>query len=129
MAVSPSGSPSAQSQSIRKGGHDTQLGRRCSGKNAREERGPYQAGSSLACGVPCSMGALGEEPRDTHGDPTTSAVGLRPPQNSLPFYPFIFLFLPVFYLPDPYLLVLWLKHILYFSRWRVKPILQTQEKG
>lgn len=42
----PVGSPRAQSQSIRKGVHGTQWGRRGSGKNGGEERGPYHAGSS-----------------------------------------------------------------------------------
>lgn len=45
--ASPSGSPSAQSQDIWKGGHGTQLGRRGSGKNGGEEKGPYQASSFL----------------------------------------------------------------------------------
>lgn len=50
------------------------------------------------------MGDVGEEPRDAHGDPdpASSALGLPPPQNFLPFYPF----LPALYLPDPYPLVL-----------------------
>lgn len=83
----PVGSPRAQSQSIRKGVHGTQWGRRGRGRMVGKREDPIML-APLACGVPCSIRAV-KETREALGDPdlATSALGLSPPLNSLPIPP------------------------------------------
>lgn len=59
----------------------TQLGRRGSGKNGGVGKGgdPIRLLFSVAYGAACSMRTAGEEPREAHGDPVSSALGLPNP--------------------------------------------------
>lgn len=101
--ASPSGSPRAQSQGIRKGWHpagSVEAVGRTAGVGREGTLSDWLL--SVACGAPCSKGAQ-RRTWGARGDQASSALGPHPhPANSLPILSSFSSSLPVCNLPDPY---------------------------